>query len=539
MMRVSAAAVLAVLLVVVPVLHGAQVEDLIKTWRLEAKDDADLAARILTAAKAIDQNGDLQVNLYEKAYEYGAKSPAACATAVEAVRLLAEAVPDREAECQDKAVDVAQRAYRAARGPVRLDAGTILLEQLAWMADTKEHAGEFREATDLLARALAVAKAVRSDRAGRLPARLKCVRSRLAVEQQIQRAKARLQANPNDAETAKELVTLCVVELDNPSEAATFIDAAGDEALKKRVLVADMSLDNLPEKACLELGDWYVQLADSATDYGSYQAHANARDYYLRFLELHPKQDVEGLKVSASLARVEKTIKELETRLGLEQGEPWKKAFAFKSPVSLLRTTGQPDMREPYSTRTVEMWVQPGKGDGMIFDEGGNANGQALAVSDSRVRYAVCIEGDKVCLEAPVPKRAKWFHLALQFQEGKVSLWIDGQPKATSKIARPEVKQHTQTACLGAGSDNDAGHWSHNHPGFTGKVAVFRISGGAKYAKPFEPSKRLRPGTGTLYFLSAERLPDGAVAAAGIKDQARHDSETTWVPQGQVEVVKL
>jgi len=107
MMRVSAAVVLAVLLLVVPVLRGAQVEDLIKTWRLEAKDNADLAARILAAAKAIDQNGDLQVNLLEKAYQYGAKSPAACASAVEAVRLLAEAVPDREAECQDKAVDAA------------------------------------------------------------------------------------------------------------------------------------------------------------------------------------------------------------------------------------------------------------------------------------------------------------------------------------------------------------------------------------------------------------------------------------------------
>jgi len=521
------------------VLRGAEVEDLVNTWRLEAKDDADLAARILTAAKAIDRNGDLHVRLCEKAYEYGVKSPAGCATAVEAVRLLAKAVPAREAECQDKAVDAAQQAYRAARGPARQEAGKILLAQLTWMADTNEHQGAFRTATNLLTRALAVAKAARSDRTERLQVRLKHVRSRLAVEQQMQRAKARLQADPTDAEAANELVTLCVTELDNPAEAARFVDAAADEALKKRVLVADMSLDNLPEKACAELGDWYVQLADGATDYGRFLAHQNARDYYLQFLELHPDQDVQGLKVTASLARVEKTLKELAVRLGLEQAEPWKKAFVFKCPVSLLRTAGRPDMREAYSTRTVEMWVSPGKKDGMIFDEGGNANGQALAIAKGRVRYAVCIQGDTVCLEAPLPKRAKWVHLALQFQEGKVSLWVNGQPKATSKTTLTQVNQHTQTATLGAGSDNDAGQWSHNHPGFAGRIAVFRVSAGTKYTKPFEPKKRLRPGPDTLYFLSAERLPAGAVATTGIKDHAKPDSGTTWVPQGQVEVVNL
>jgi tetratricopeptide (TPR) repeat protein len=539
MKRLLAAVVMAGLLLVTSAALGAQVEDLIATWRLEAKDDARLAARILTAAKATDQNRDLQIRLYEKAYQYGAKTPAGCATAIEAVRLLAAAAPTREAECQDNAVDAAQRAYRAARGPARQEAGTILVEQLAWVADAREHGGEFREATNLLTRALAVAKAVRSDQAGRLPARLKCVRLRLAVEQQIGRAKARLESDPADAEAAKELVALCVTELDNPAEAAKFADATGDEPLKKRVLVAGMSLDNLPEKACLELGNWYVQLTEGATDYGSFLAYENARDYYLRFLELHPGQDVDGLKVSASLARVEKTLKELTARLGLEQAAPWKRAFAFKSPVGLLRTTGRPDMREPYAARTVEMWVQPGKNDGMIFDEGGNANGQALAISKSRIRYAVCIEGDKVCLETPLPKTAKWVHVALQFEKGEISLWVNGQPKATSRTTLPEVKQHTQTATLGAGSDNDAGHWSHNHPGFAGKVAVFKVSAGTRYTKPFEPRKRLRPGTDTLYFLSAERLPDGAVASAGIKDQARHDSETTWVPQGQVEVVKL
>ena len=539
MVRIPAAVLTATLLLVAPVLHGAEVEDLIKTWRLEAKDDADLAARILAAAKDITQNPDLQARLYEKAYEYGAKSPAACATAVEAVRLLAEAVPDRQAECQNKAVDVAQRAYRAARGPARQEAGNILLQQLAWVADAKEHGGEFSEATDLLTRALAVAKAVRSDQAPRLTGRLKCVRSRLAVEQQIRHAKARLEKDPKDAATAKELVTLCVVELDNPAEAARYVEAAGDETLKKRVLVAGMSLDNLPEKACAELGDWYVQLAEGATDYGSFLVHENARDYYLQFLELHPDQDVQSLKANASLERVEETLKELAARLGLEQKEPWKKAFAFKYPTSLLRSSGRPNMREPYSTRTVEMWVQPGTRDGMIFDEGGNINGQALAISSGHVRYAVSIEDDKICLEAPLPKRAKWVHLALQFQEGKVSLWVNGQPKATSKTALPQVKEHLQPATLGAGYENDAANWGNNYPGFTGKIAVFRVSAGAKYSKPFEPPKRLRPGADTLYFLSAERLSDGAVAATGIKDQAKDDTETTWVPQGQVEVVKL
>jgi len=100
-------------------------------------------------------------------------------------------------------------------------------------------------------------------------------------------------------------VRLYLVCLDDPATAATYLDGVKDECLCKYVPAILKGMDTAPELACLEIGNWYCGLAETAPAAAKAAMLARARGYYVRFLELHMTDDLDRIKTAAALKKVE------------------------------------------------------------------------------------------------------------------------------------------------------------------------------------------------------------------------------------------
>jgi hypothetical protein len=94
------------------------------------------------------------------------------------------------------------------------------------------------------------------------------------------------------------------VDLDDPAEAARFLEGVEDASLLKYVPAAAKPLETVPEFACLELGEWYRSLADAAPPAAKPLMFARAKAYCERFLQLHTAEDLDRAKAALLLQKI-------------------------------------------------------------------------------------------------------------------------------------------------------------------------------------------------------------------------------------------
>jgi len=279
-----------------------------------AADDLALAKQLLEAAKQVTGQTAFLTLLCEKAQELAIKDPAGYPTAKAALELLASKVPEKKVESLQKMAAMYQRPYATARGDAKAKAGETLIEALKALADAQAAAEDTDGAGATLKQALAVATTIRSESKAALQAQLLGLAAQQQVEKEIAALKAKLEKDPEDAASRKELVRLYLVELNNPAEAAKFVDEKCDEATRKYVPAATKPLEEAPELACNELGDWYRGLADQATAPTSKGAMLErAKAYYERFLELHKADDLARTGATLMLKKIDDAIAKLGT----------------------------------------------------------------------------------------------------------------------------------------------------------------------------------------------------------------------------------
>jgi formylglycine-generating enzyme required for sulfatase activity len=275
-------------------------------------DDVALGKQMLEGAmKAGDQPAFL-VLLCEKAYELAAKDPSGYATAMAAMDLLAGKVLEKKVECLQNNARLLQKQYAAARGEAKTKTGESAITALGSLAEAQTAAGDTDAAIMTLRQAIAVATAIKSESQTAIQAQLAGLASQQQVAKQIAALKAKLDADPKDAASRKEIVRLYLVEMDSPGEAAKFIDETLDEATRKYVPAAAKPVEDAPEAACTELGDWYMGLADLAATPASKGAMlCRARAYYQRFLVLHTAADLGRTAATLSLKKTEDALAKL------------------------------------------------------------------------------------------------------------------------------------------------------------------------------------------------------------------------------------
>ena len=275
-------------------------------------DDVALAKQMLEGAKKAEGQPAFLTLLCEKAYELASKDPSEYATATAAMDLLAGKVPEKKIECLQKNAALYQKQYAMARGEARTKAGEEVITALSALAEAQAAAGDVADSGMALRQAVALAAAIKSETKAALQARIENLAHRQRAEKQIAALKAKLDADPKDAASRKELVRLYLVEMDDPDEAAKFLDETLDEATRKNVSATARPIEDAPEAACTELGDWYKGLADqAATPAGKGAMLRRAQAYYQRFLVLHTATDLGRTAATLALKRIEDALAKL------------------------------------------------------------------------------------------------------------------------------------------------------------------------------------------------------------------------------------
>jgi hypothetical protein len=305
-------------------LYGADVKQALSAR--DATKAVALAAKLIESAKAAEDQPELLALLCTKACELGAMDPQGYDTVQEATDLLVGKAPDAAVPCQEALVAIRQRQYDAARGDAKTLAGETLVDVLVALAATHTRTGKVEEAGKPLYKAMAVAKAIKSLKVETVDALLKAHADRQKNVAILAQLKKQLEADPANAKVRDQLVTLLLVDFDSPAEAAKYLTDTCDATLRKFVPAAAKPVADAPEMACLDLADWYMQLAATAGPAGKAAMYARVAQYGERFLELHTAKDLDRTRAELAVKKAQEEIEKLE-------GDP----FAKGKWIDLLR----------------------------------------------------------------------------------------------------------------------------------------------------------------------------------------------------------
>ena len=288
-------------------------QELIESIVRGAKDDVDAAAKLIIAAKSLEDAPKAQIAICERAYDCGAKSAAGYASAIEALDMLESLDRGRLAVWRQERLKVYRLRYARSGGKDRHVHGEALVKLLLEVADGHAKGGKLQEAVNLYRQALPVAKLLKLGSRGEISEKLHVAGAQLRVRKLVARLKARLASDPGDKRARDSLVRLLVADLDSPAEAAKYLNADCDEELRTCVPLAAGPVEKLTDAQCLDLGRWYKDLSARVTvKAGKIRILERARKYLLRYLELHPKKDVARVKGVLALAEVKKLLEELQ-----------------------------------------------------------------------------------------------------------------------------------------------------------------------------------------------------------------------------------
>lgn len=304
-------------------LFGDEIKRVQSTRSVE--DDVVLAKRMLESAATLKPNEPMLVPLFNFVFEQGRKTEAGYDMALEAMRRLGEQFPDREAEAQAKVIALLKTAYLRSRGDARKSYGDQLITLHAAAGLTKLGDGGYRAALLDYREALKVARAVRSDAANMMQARVEQATEMLAAKRQVELIEKKLATPPVDLKLLKELVQLCIAKLNDPERLAAY-SLIIDKVTRQKIERANTAVDQVDADGCADLGNWYAELAKPERKLIKLALLERAEAYLERFLTLSaPQEDqpqtVTGLKVALSLKRVKAEIEKLD--LGGAEKTKW------------------------------------------------------------------------------------------------------------------------------------------------------------------------------------------------------------------------
>ena len=307
--------------------QGDPTQKLIQRIVKSAKGDADAAARLLAAAKSLQDDPKVQVAICEAAYEYGIKAAGGFGFALEALNILDKVAADRAAIWADKRIVVYRLRYMRAAHQDKRQHGQPLVEMLLKTGDDKRKKHKGKEAVEYYREALAVAKRLNLPGQAEISGKLVAAVHLMQLQSTMDRLKAKLAANPGDKASRNSLIEMCVIALDSPAEAAKYLSNDCDEYLRRHVSLAAKPLEELKEAECLGLARWYEPLIDKGTTPTSKANPAGrAVRYYLQFLSLHKTKDAMGVGARLALQSLQERIKKLGLKLpgahGPLQGSP-------------------------------------------------------------------------------------------------------------------------------------------------------------------------------------------------------------------------
>lgn len=268
----------------------------------DTADDLALAAQMIQSARTGKLDADLVAAMCEAAFDLAASASGGETRAFEALDVLADKVPDRRFDCAVKRAALCERVYKESKS--RAD-GEHLTQALMTAGELGTSSHRFAEAADAWKKALAVAEGINSSKLATIKEQLPAYEARVESLREAGKLADVLRANPQDRSARDRMLVIQLVELDNPAEAAKYLDATADEAVKTNLPLATEPADELSEEAALKLAEWYVGLAGKAGIGGKELMSARALACYLRFFELHKdREDALAMRAVLGIQKV-------------------------------------------------------------------------------------------------------------------------------------------------------------------------------------------------------------------------------------------
>jgi hypothetical protein len=158
-------------------------------------------------------------------------------------------------------------------------------------------------------------------------------------------------------------------------------------------------------------------------------------------------------------------------------------------------TPGGAAINAGFAACTVELLVGKVQGDGTLYSEGGSSNGQVISVAGPRLSFLARNSGVVADINAPFDRSLPWTHIAATFDNGKLTLWLNGKAAASGPAPFPAVAQHGTASYLG-GLGKGGGM----------ALAGFRLTRAVRYQAPFAPPADLAADPETVLGISAASL---------------------------------
>ena len=129
---------------------------------------------------------------------------------------------------------------------------------------------------------------------------------------------------------------------------------------------------------------------------------------------------------------------------------------------------------------TIEVWILPDDGDGVVMAHGGPANGYALSLHDGKPVFTIRSQNELTKVEcahnlpAPIEAGKKWVHLAAVLGAESAQIYVDGKlvGQAPAKLLTTAPKQPLE---LGGDSGGSVGDYAEDF-NYTGLLDGFSIT---------------------------------------------------------------
>lgn len=300
-------------------LYGADVKKVAATP--EPDDDIALAKEIINAAKTTDLDPDLLTLMCDKAYEVVSNVAGGGPTALSAMQVLMEKLPAARFHCAMQIADMLERMYVADKKP---ETAEPFLGAAFFAMDLATREGQHQYALELVQKAVTVATETKSSNLEYVKQQASILEARQAVLKELPDLLAKLDTNPADMDSRAKVIWINLVDCDNPSEAAKFLDTNSKSEMLTNIPLVLTPADKLSEESAFTLAEWYLGLADKAGPAGKILMLRRSQAYYQQFFALHKGKDRDSLAVRAELGS-----KKVDTALeGFEQPKDLARASA-------------------------------------------------------------------------------------------------------------------------------------------------------------------------------------------------------------------
>lgn len=281
-----------------------------------AATDSERAANLCKAAEDAADDVPAQVYLLEKAVEYGLKRPSypdCRAVVAGSLDLLDEKDPDRKDLWTARRLELYRGWYRLAWGSEQKQAaGKELVAVLAGQGAAREKDRAWGEAAASYLEAHSVAAAARLPDSNALMNKYLRANHARRTSVKVRAHLALLAGSPDDVAARTALLTLLVVDMDDPAAAAEHLTEQVSPAWSARIRQAAAETDELDAADCRKLGEWYDKelRARAGSAVAKTIVLSRAQTYYARCLadETDASRDA---AVKAALSRVRAELAKL------------------------------------------------------------------------------------------------------------------------------------------------------------------------------------------------------------------------------------